>query len=271
MREDWIKLCLKMMATPADEYSGARKIISNVVHTFEEIQDDLQMADIGYTNNKMGMLKRLYLVAESRDAVVPLWDKRVSQRKYGSVSFTCHGHTTKSDPTKGSKRASVMTPCIQSMSLTYHGDHTCEAHAFYRTTEVFKKFPADLVFIRDVLLEPFSFDMVRLAKLTFMFANVTVHPMYFATLAPNLEDPVGALEGIEKSDPYFWTWCVKWTARYTIPEYHRGIQKYAQGMRVHEMFHKLMDKDVLEELVEYVGDNHPGMSSEYEDPDDGED
>jgi len=262
MRDEWIKLCLQMMATPADEYSGARKIVGNVVHTMEDLRDDLHMPDLGYTKSKMSMLKRLYLVEESRDAVVPLWEKRLKQRKYGSVSFTCSGHTTKSDPTKGSKRASVMTPCIQSMSLTYHGNHTTTAHAYYRTTEIFKKFPADLVFIRDVLLEPFGMP----DRLTFMFANVTVHPMYFATLAPNLEDPVKALEDIEEVDPKFWEWCVKWTARYLIPEYHRGIQKYAQGMRVHDMFQELIDPDIKEELTEYVGDNHPGMSTEYEPP-----
>lgn len=263
MKKEWIKLCLDMMSAPADEYSGARKIIHNVCHTFGEIEGDLQMSDLGYTKSKMSMLRRLYLVEESRNAVVPLWEKRLSQRKYGSVSFTCHGHTTKSDPKKGSKRASVMTPCIQSMSLTYHGDHTTTAHAFYRTTEIFKKFPADLVFIRDELLPPFGAPP---DKLTFFFANVTVHPMYFATLAPNLDDPVQALEWIEEKDPKFWEWCVKWTARYLIEEYHRGIQKYAQGMRVHDMFQELIDPDVKEELTEYVGDNHPGMKTEYVDP-----
>ena len=265
MRDEWIKFCLDMMAHPADEYSGARKIIGNVTRTFTEIEDDLQMRDVGYTKSKMSMLKRLYLVAESRDAVIPLWDKRLKQRKYGSVSFTCSGHTTKSDPTKGSKRASVMTPCIQSMSLTYHGDHTTEAHAYYRTTELFKKFPADLVFIRDELLAPF--DTEAMTRLTMFFANITVHPMYFASLAPNLDDPVGALESIEEVDPKFWEWCVKWTARYLIPEYHRGIQKYAQGMRVHDMFQELIDPDIKEELTEYVGDNHPGMQGDYIDPD----
>lgn len=268
MRDEWVKLCLKMMATPADEYSGARKIIGNVVHTMEDLSDDLKMEDIGYTKSKMSMLRRLYLVADSRDAVVPLWEKRLLQRKYGSVSFTCHGHTTKSDPNKGSKRASVMTPCIQSMSLTYHGDHTTTAHAYYRTTELFKKFPADLVFIRDVLLPPFG-EMPD--RLTFMFANVTVHPMYFATLAPNLDDPIKALEDIEEVDPKFWEWCVKWTARYLIPEYHRGIQKYAQGMRVHDMFQELIDPDIKEELTEYVAASHPGMKDEYVDPDEGDD
>jgi hypothetical protein len=266
MKDDWIQFCIDMMAKKADEYSGARKIISNVTRTFTEINDDLQLSDCGYTKSKMSMLRRLYLVPESRDAVVPLWERRLGQRKYGSVCFTCHGHTTKSDPNKGSKRASVMTPCIQSMSLTYHGDHTTEAHAFYRTTELFKKFPADLVFIRDELLPPFRFNSAPLTSLTFFFANVTVHPMYFAVLAPNLEDAVAALERVKKKDPHFWTWCVKWTARYLIPEYHRGIEKYAQGMRVHDEFQKAIGKRAKRLLTQYVGDNHPGMSKDYDDP-----
>lgn len=269
MKEEWVNFCLDLMAAPADEYSGARKIIRNVQRSFVDFGDDLKMIDSGYTKSKMSMLKRLYLVEESRDAVVPLWAARVKKRKYGSVSFTCHGHVTKSDPTKGSKRASVMTPCIQSMSLTYRGgSHDTEAHAFYRTTEVFKKFPADLVFIRDELLKPFDFTDAPLSSVTFFFANVTVHPMYFAILALNLDDPVRELEKIRDRDPKFWEWCVKWTARYLIEEYHRGIQKYAQGMRVHDMFHQLVDPDIKGELTEYVGDEHPGMKGDYVDPDD---
>ena len=270
MKKDWIDFCLKMMATPADQVSGARKIVSSVVHTFTRIEDDLQILDAGYTGSKLKTLTKHYLVPESRDAVVPLWEKRVKQRKYGSVCFTCHGHITKTDPSKGSKRASVLTPCIQSISLTLNEkERTCEAHCFYRTTEVFKKFPADLVLIRDVLLPPFDFSTIPLTKMTFMFANVTVHPMYFATLAPNLDDPIKALERVQKHDPYFWAWCIKWTARYLIPEYHRGIEKFSQGMRVHEMFHRLIDPDICEELREYVGDNHPGMTREYIPPDEG--
>jgi hypothetical protein len=76
MKNEWIKFCLDMMATPANETSGARKIISNVVRTFTDISDDLVMKDAGYTQSKMSMLKRLYLVEESQLAVVPLWEKR---------------------------------------------------------------------------------------------------------------------------------------------------------------------------------------------------
>ena len=56
--------------------------------------------------------------------------------------------------------------------------------------------------------------------------------MYFVTLLPSLDDPIAELEKIKAADRYFFDWIVKWTARYVIEEYHRGIAKFAQAQRV---------------------------------------
>jgi hypothetical protein len=77
----------------------------------------------------------------------------VEERSYGSVGFTTYNHFLKNSPTKKSKRASVMGPCIQSVVITQHNKKQYSIDCFYRTTELLKKFPADLVFIRDVLSE----------------------------------------------------------------------------------------------------------------------
>ncbi len=264
MRDEWVDMCLELMFRPADEWASNRKILHNVVYTMEELTNDLTLNDCGYTKSKMSMLRRLYLVEESRDAVVPLWEnRRGKQRKYGSVSFTCSGHSTKSDPTKGSKRASVMTPCIQSMSLTYHGNHTTEAHAFYRTTELFKKFPADLVFIRDELLPPFG---AMPDRLTFMIANMTLHPMYFAVLMPHLNDPVRTLARLRDVDRKFHDYIVKATSRYFIPEFHRGIEKHSQSMSVYRDVNERTPPEMIEALTPYLQDHHTGFRTEYEQP-----
>ena len=76
---------------------------------------------------------------------------------------------------------------------------------FYRTTELLKKFPADLVFIRDVLLEGFNFDGMKFEGMNCHFANITVHPAYFSTIIPHLDDPITELEKIKKKDLYFYT------------------------------------------------------------------
>lgn len=269
MKSDWVDISLELAAEPASFYSGARKILRNRTFTFKHIRPDLKMEDAGYTKSKMTMLKKNYLHEESIAVAIDLWTKRIGQRKYGSVSFTCFNHFVKggSIDAKRSKRASVFGPCIQSVSLTYMNDHTTEVDVFYRTTELFKKFPADLVFIRDVLLAGFDFSTAPLTSITFHFANVTCHPMYFVTLIPLLDDPIGELDELKRVDKYFFDWIIKWTARYIVPRHHRGIAKFAQAMRVCTDARARIPKKVMPALIKYLDDNHPGYRNAYVDPD----
>jgi hypothetical protein len=229
--------------------------------------DDMRISDCGFTKAKLTMLRRLYLHDESRSAALPLWERRVEQDKYGSVGFHCFAHYVKSDPTKRSKRASVMGPCIQSVSLTLLNDGRAAVDCFYRTTELFKKFPADLVFLRDELLAPFN---LNLAQVTFHFANVTCHPMYFVTLIPHLANPMEQLDLLREQDRRFFDWTIKWTARYICDEYHRGIAKFAQALRVAKDARERIPAKMMAKLQKYVRDNHPGHRNEYEGPDDDE-
>lgn len=269
MKHDWLNTCFELSQEPADFYSGARKILRNRHFSIKRIRDDLTMADAGYARQKMTMLTKNYLHEESKAVAIDLWEKRLGQRKYGSVSFTTFNHFVKggSVDAKRSKRASVFGPCIQSVSLTWVNTDRVEVDVFYRTTELLKKFPADLVFIRDVLLDGFRFDETPLRAINFHFANVTVHPMYWVTIAPLLKDPMRELEEIRKADEYFFNWVVKWTARYLCPEHHRGIQKFAQAMRVCTDARKRISPDVMPSLIAYLNEHHPGYRSEYVDPD----
>lgn len=272
MKRTWLDHALELAAQPADFYSGARKILRMRSLQWRSIKNDLQLEDAGYTKSKMTMLRKNYFHEESRDVAIQLWEKRVGQRKYGSVSFTCFAHFVKggSVDAKRSKRASVFGPCIQSVCLTYLNDHTTAVDVFYRTTEFFKKFPADLVFVRDVLLADFDFSAAPVRLITFHFANITMHPMYFVTILPMLEDPIGELDAIKKTDKYFFDWIVKWTARYLVPKYHRGIQKFAQAMRVHQDAKKRIPPAMLKDLIKYLEANHPGYRNDYVPPE-GED
>lgn len=273
MKQDWLNTCFELTQEPADFYSGARKILRNRHFSIKRIRDDLTLADAGYARQKMTMLTKNYLHEESKAVAIDLWEKRLGQRKYGSVSFTTFNHFVKggSVDAKRSKRASVFGPCIQSVSLTWVNADRVEVDVFYRTTELLKKFPADLVFIRDVLLDGFRFDEAPLRAINFHFANVTVHPMYWVTIAPLLKDPMRELEDIRKADEYFFNWVVKWTARYLCPEHHRGIQKFAQAMRVCTDARKRIPADVMPDLIAYLNDHHPGYRSDYVDPDQEED
>jgi hypothetical protein len=95
MLDDWIRHSLTLARTEADFYSGARKIIRGRSLLFRHVENDLTLADCGFTKSKQSMLVRNYLNEESRDAAVKLWERRVEQEKYGSVGFSCYNHLVK--------------------------------------------------------------------------------------------------------------------------------------------------------------------------------
>lgn len=267
LRDQWVEQCLEWCATPADFYSGCRKILRNQTITLT-LDNSLKLSDAGYTKSKMTMLKKNYLHEESVAMAVRLWDLRRAQAKYGSVSFTTFNHFVKGKGTlddileKKSKRASVFGPCIQSVVITWINKKTAAVDVFYRTTEALKKLSPDLVFIRDVLLAPFEFGDLEV-KLTLHFANVTVHPMYFVTIIPFLKNVITDLDHIKQHDKYFFDWCVKWSARYLCNEHLRGIQKFSQAMRVKKDADDRIDEKAKVKLRAYLRKNHPGHRNEY--------
>jgi hypothetical protein len=272
MKQEWIRHVLKLSKREADIYAGCRKILMGVQLRFHDLwdeEDPLELKDAGYTKAKMSHLRRLYLHEESKAMAITLWNERRKKTSYGSVGFTCYNHLLKNDPTKKSKRASVMGPCLQSVVITQLKGGKKARYSidvFYRTTELLKKFPADLVFLRDVLLEGFDFEGMEFEGLTCHFANVTVHPQYFVTAIPELEDPFKSLERIKKKDKYFYEWLIKWTARYLCEEHYRGIAKFAQALRVKMDADKRITGKLRKKLTKYLRDNHPGHRNQYEDP-----
>lgn len=287
MLDEWVSHCLDLSEQSADFWSGARKIIRGVHFSIRDFSDDMSIGDCGFTKSKLTMLRKNYLHAESRDAALTLWRKRVKQEKYGSVGFSCYNHLVKGGGLRSHfaeinakkkaekegkvyklSKASVMGPCIQSVVLTWLRKGEVEIDVFYRTTELLKKFPADLVFIRDELLD--GFNIKGLKKVNFHFANVTVHSMYWVTIIPHLDDPIAELESLKKKDKKLYDWVIKWTARYCCDEHLRGIEKFSQAMRVRMDARKRIKPPLMKKLQAYLRKNHPGHRNAYVDPD-GED
>jgi len=272
LKTDWVDHCLRLAKTPADFYAGGRKILVNQNLVFEDLDNSLQMQDAGYTKAKLSHLTRNYLHEESKGVALQLWEKRLGQGTYGSVGFTCYAHFVKggSIDAKRSKRASVFGPCIQSVTLTLVAKDKVTVDVFYRTTEVLKKFPADLVFIRDVLLSGFSLDGMKI-RLVCHFANITVHPMYFVTITPMMDSPLAEMLAIKKADAYYHDWLVKWTARYNCEEFERGILKFRQALRVRmDARKRLAEAGTFEKMQKYVRKHHPGYRSDYVPPEEEE-
>jgi len=267
MKDDWVRASQTLSATAADFYAGGRKILRARQLVYDDLAPDLLITDAGYTKSKLTLLRKLYLHEESRNVALDLWQRRCAQGKYGSVGFTTYNHFIKADPDKKSKRASVMGPCIQSVTLTLLENGKTGIDVFYRTTELFKKYPADLVFLRDTLLEGFDIDLDTMVH---HFANVTCHPMYYVTIIPLQRDPIRKLETLRKADPYFYDWVIKWSARYLCDEHHRGIAKFAQAMRVCMDARGRISEDVQHELIPYLLKHHPGHRNDYKEEEDEE-
>jgi hypothetical protein len=261
LRDQWVEYCVGLSSERADFYSGCRKILRSRVMIFNTLDDSLTLADAGFTSHKMRYLERAYLHPESVAVGVDLWGRRRVQDKYGSIGVTCYNHFIKSEKT--SKRASVMGPCIQAFTVSYLNRREYAVDVFYRTTELLKKFPADLVFLRDRLLTPFDFSGMALTEVRCWFANITVHPMYFATILPILDDPIRHLQELKLKDAYFHDWVVKWTGRYVCDEFHRGIAKFAQALRVYKDARERLDPGVLAQVQDYIRANHPPLKTRF--------
>lgn len=192
LKSEWLDHCLRLAGRPSDLYSKNRKILRNQHVSFGLWDDSLSLDDVGYTDKKLSDLERLYQHDESQAKALELWRGRRSD-KFGSVAFHCFSHLT-----KRAGRTGEQGPCLLSVVISNPFGKTA-VDVNYRSTELFKKFSADLVFLREVLLKPFG----RIDTVTCNVANVTLAPLYFPTVIPHLDDPIAELEKLRQRDAKF--------------------------------------------------------------------
>lgn len=257
MKASWIAHCLALSKKPADMYCGSRKIIRNQLLWFP-YNHDIKLSDAGYASAKMKQLERNYLHQESIDAAIGLWDEYRLKPKYRSVVFSCFKTLVKDH--KG-PRGSKMGSCLLAGTLTMLNRKEVAINLHYRTTELYKKYPADMVFLHERLLPGFNLEGLKVTGITAFFDNVTIHPQYFSTIIPHLEDPIAELEAIRKADKYYHGWTIKWVSRMLIESQSRGIAKFAQGMRVKMDAEKRISTSMKRRLIPYLKKWHPGFTS----------
>ena len=259
MKQEWIDNCLRLMSQEAVFYSGSRKILKNVILEFNW-PCTLTYGDVGYSDNmKKRQLERNYLDQESLDMASALWDSYRARPKYRSVTFSTVRSLLKD--AKG-PRGSKMGPCVLGgiLSMDNKGKEV-EITLCYRTSEYFKKFPADLVFFSDLIQKNFNLEGMTVTKFQCFFTNLTIHPAYAVILLPHLKDPIKHLEKMKSEDKYFFDWTVKWSSRYLIEKYGHGIQKFAQALQVKKYAVSRITGNKLQLIQEYLEMNHPGYRS----------
>lgn len=255
MKDRWIKLCKKLSATPADFYASCRKILRNESVCFQADQwrKDLTLEDIGYTNNKLNRLIKDYRHPESHNKAIELWNHFIKRGSYSSASFTTYNHLVKAGATSPSESVETRGPCLQSIVVSLlpykRGERKASIDVFYRTTEFFKKFPADLLLI-DGLLQPFDFSNTPIESIQMHFAGVTCHPMYVIVPAALADDPLEFFEDIKKGDRRFYRECVSWSHKYLVSS--RGIMKFEQAKVVQRKALASLKKSDNLHLIEYI-------------------
>jgi hypothetical protein len=200
----------------------------------------------------MCLLERQYLNEESRAAAAELWMERRRMARYGSVGFHTYNHFV-----KRAGRDSEQGPCLQGVVITWLNKSQAAIAVWYRSTEWFKKFPADVVFLRDVLLTPFDLSGMEFT-VTFSLVNVTIHPGYWAVVLPHLPDPIGAMERIRQRDPQFHRVMFNWTRNYLCPEHSAAIAKHAQSLRVQKHVLEVITGSRLRALQVYLRNRREG-------------
>lgn len=259
MKKRWIKLCEKLSATPADFYAACRKIIRNESVRFpaDQWHKDLTLEDIGYTTNKLNRLIKDYRHIESHEKAIELWSHFVKRGSYSSASFTTYNHLVKAGATSPSETVETRGPCLQSVVVSLlpkgRGERVASVDVFYRTTEFFKKFPADLLLL-DGLLAPFDFSSVPLDGINMHFAGITCHPMYVLVPAALAGDPVDFFESIKKSDRRFFQECVSWSHKYLVTS--QGITKFAQAIATQKKALASLKKNGNMHLIDYIKDEY---------------
>jgi hypothetical protein len=207
MKKEWVERGVCLSCLPADLYAGDRKILRQRKVTFTDVVNDLSLEDGSYLKGtKMTLLKKQYFNPESHAAALDFWRDRRAMAKYGSVSFTTYNHLIKGSRVVNGEVledrgiGSVFGPCIQAVAITWLSPSLSAVDVFWRTTEWFRKFPADLILIRDHFLPPFKLQKF---DITCHFANITMNPLFFVILIRALPDPVASLDLIKSKDPRF--------------------------------------------------------------------
>lgn len=250
MKREWLRFAKQLTMEPADFKSGSKKIIRHRKLNIRRFDDPVDMYEIGYQGTKLSLLKKLYVHEESLSSAVDQWKDRVEGGRYGSVGFSCYNHILKPHSGESANhRASTMGPCLQAMTVTQIPGEGAALDVFYRTTEILKKFPADLVLIQRVFMERFDWSVTKPVQLTCHFSNITVSSNYISVLLTVMEDdPIDYLEELAEADSSFHRSSMIWLGKTLSGKY----DKFNQARRNANATRRLMSEERKKRLASYI-------------------
>jgi hypothetical protein len=244
MIDEWVNWVDDLAFQEPRYYSGPQKIFQGKMWQVPGsmfFDNSINMQTFGYTENgnKMSFLKRHYYnrekIIEARKTVKKKWD----QNSYGSASFELKNITKHRQDF-----------CMQSCTVTHYPAGGLEVCIFYRVTEPIKKFGADLVFLKEVVLPRFN-RIKSIETITFMFSNISWHPMFICTYLAHHHEPVEFMRSISNHDPKWHKGICKWAIKYLFEGETSWVQNFSIARQNLAAMKRLMDKETEQELKDY--------------------
>lgn len=246
MLDFWLNFTKAQLKTKEYFHVSGKRISRNVlleVPYARLFKNEISLDMLGFSKRKIIMLTEYYLNTESVRVAKYQLENRIEKGTYGSVGVSTYNHFAK-------KERPMHGPCIQSVVFTHVVGGKISVDVFYRTTEIFKKFAADLIWLSTIFFPQFPMIKDKRGTIRFHFANTTFHPMYWAVSAPYLEDPVEELNDVKKIDYVMWKGIIRWTYRYVTQP--ASLLKFKQAHRVSKHMKRLMEPKKFKKLEKYI-------------------
>lgn len=234
--EHWSELVweLTISGNLATAVDGIQRIHSSYV--WEVPAEDFMFYPIpldqsGYKKQKLTQLTRHYTPQNVERAISDL-KARLKKRKYGSGVIYFQGEK---------KKNTKQDWCMTAMVVSYYPKiNQTRIALYYRTAEAIKRFRGDLVYLNDVVLPMFRdiFDIAPPSLITFNFANITLHPMYWLLMIANFKDWKEKLTFLRKHDPDTFRDIVYWCWGYLLDPKH-ALDKYSSARQVRVIAERL--------------------------------
>lgn len=178
-------------------YNGLRKLVVSIGCTYGPSLPSVSLEEIGYTKAKLKALDRMYYNVEAVEKARALLKKREDQA-FSPIAVSMHG---------GAKRADSLGWCMESLIVT-KTPKRCRVEVLYRSTEIIRKFQADLIFL------PKIFERLEITpdEVSFHFSNAFISGVFYPTLFQWV-NAIDYLNFLKENEPKFYQVSTKFLRR----------------------------------------------------------
>lgn len=176
---EWVNL-IQYYADELHPISGTSKVYYNQHFRLSPLDDSLSLDLMGYRDAKIKQLHRNYYNPGSNEKAITDYYKKVSKGNLGSVGVSCHGKE---------KKGTEQGFCLLGYTLVNKGENT-SLSICYRTTELVKKFYADLCFFQSFFIPQFKEALAKspIDEVNIYCSSLSMNFLYLPLAIPHMDN-----------------------------------------------------------------------------------